>query len=197
MTDNHTASDVRKAALRSQLRRQRNALSGRQQQAAASSAAEILTQHPDWANARSIVLYQAADGELDPSPIAARARAENKLLFLPVINGTGLLAFHPWEKEAQLVVNQYGIPEPVGGTAVAAEQLDIICLPLVGWDERGGRLGMGGGYYDRALAGVSGPSLVGLAHECQQTDDIPLEAWDVRLQFVVTGKALYACQGTR
>ena len=109
MTDKHTASDARKAALRTQLRQQRNALSDHQQQAAASSAAEFLTQHPEWANARSIVLYQAADGELDPTPIAARARTESKQLFLPVINGTGLLAFHPWEEGARLIINQYGI----------------------------------------------------------------------------------------
>jgi 5-formyltetrahydrofolate cyclo-ligase len=64
----------------------------------------------------------------------------------------------------------------------------------VGWDGHGGRLGMGGGFYDRTLSGISGPLLVGLAHENQQVDEIPLENWDIALDYVATDVGLYACQ---
>ena len=70
--------------------------------------------------------------------------------------------------------------------------LDIVFLPVVGWDRRGGRLGMGGGYYDRTLANISGPLLVGLAHDGQQVDDIPRESWDVALDYVATDTDLYS-----
>ena len=58
------------------------------------------------------------------------------------------------------------------------DQLDILFMPLVGWDKRGNRLGMGGGFYDRALEHVSGPLLVGLAHSVQELEKVPNESWD-------------------
>jgi 5-formyltetrahydrofolate cyclo-ligase len=68
-------------------------------------------------------------------------------------------------------------------------------MPLVGWDRQGGRLGMGGGFYDRALAGIKGPLLVGLAHAVQEVPQVPIDDWDVPLDFVVTESALHQCRG--
>jgi 5-formyltetrahydrofolate cyclo-ligase len=73
-------------------------------------------------------------------------------------------------------------------------ELDIIFLPLVGWDRSGGRLGMGGGFYDRTLAKLSGPVLVGLSHAEQEVAEVPREEWDVPLQFVVTDTEMVRCQ---
>ena len=67
-------------------------------------------------------------------------------------------------------------------------------MPLVAWDLQGGRLGMGSGFYDRALAGVSGPLLVGLAHAMQQVSCVPSEAWDIAMDFVVTDNAMHRCK---
>ena len=53
---------------------------------------------------------------------------------------------------------------------------------------------MGGGFYDRTLSGISGPLLVGLAHENQRVDEIPLERWDVALDYVATDVGLHTCQ---
>ena len=64
----------------------------------------------------------------------------------------------------------------------------------MGWDGHGGRLGMGGGFYDRTLSGISGPLLVGLAHENQHVDEIPLENWDIALDYVATDVGLHRCQ---
>lgn len=182
-----------KEALRSGLRQRRNDLSATEQQSAANAAAEFVTQLPGWRTALKVALYLAADGELDPAPIATRARQEDKSLYLPVITTGNALHFHRWRHGAPMATNRFGIPEPTGNEAVPARDMDIIFLPLVGWDVRGGRLGMGGGFYDRSLHGVQGPTLVGLAHECQRVEVIPMQDWDVRLDFIATGHALHTC----
>lgn len=185
-----------KETLRTALRQRRRALAEGEQQSAAEAVAAHVAQLPGWHSARKVALYMAADGELDPTPIAARARREEKTVFLPVITADRRLQFHPWQEGAPLTTNHYGIPEPTGTDPVAIQTLDYIFLPLVGWDERGGRLGMGGGFYDRSLAGVEGVAFVGLAHECQRVPAIPVERWDVRLHFVATGLALHTCLDT-
>ena len=71
-------------------------------------------------------------------------------------------------------------------------------MPLVGFDPEGGRLGMGGGFYDRSLAYRNRhaycrkPALLGLAHECQKVDRLALASWDVPLEATVTDRAWYA-----
>ena len=107
------------------------------------------------------------------------------------------LTFARWQQGAILHPHRYGIPEPpepVGSSPAGG--LDLIVLPLVGWDRRGGRLGMGGGFYDRTLEEVSGPRLLGLGHSCQELETVPLQAWDVRLDFVATDATLLDCRGT-
>jgi len=73
-------------------------------------------------------------------------------------------------------------------------------LPLVAFDQQGERLGMGGGYYDRTFeflrrSGLNKPKLIGLAHDFQQVDAIPTEAWDVPLTAIVTNKGVIKASG--
>lgn len=189
-------SKLSKAQLRTELRQRRQALSPGEQLAAARAAAAFIQQLPDWPGARRIALYLAADGEIDTTELAQLGRSQGKQLFLPVIEQDDHLSFAAWLPDSPLAANRYGIPEPPeDAKRCATNTLDIIFLPLVGWDLQGGRLGMGGGFYDRTLAGASGPVLVGLAHSNQQVDRIPREDWDITLNFIATDTALYLCQG--
>jgi 5-formyltetrahydrofolate cyclo-ligase len=185
-----------KAQLRQELRRRRQALGSSSQLAAAEAATSHITGLPRWPGARRIALYLANDGEIDTTPLGALCRTAGKQLFLPVIDETNLLEFAEWIDGDELVVNRYGIPEPPRHSPRGpATALDIIIMPLVGWDRQGGRLGMGGGFYDRALAGIKGPLLVGLAHAVQEVPQVPGDDWDVPLDFVVTESALHQCRG--
>ena len=189
-------SKLSKAQLRTELRQRRQALGPGEQLAAAQAAATFIQQLPGWPGARRIALYLAADGEIDTTELAQLGRSQGKQLFLPVIEQDDHLSFAAWLPGSRLAANRYGIPEPPGDAKrCATNTLDIIFLPLVGWDLHGGRLGMGGGFYDRTLAGTSGPVLVGLAHGNQQVDRIPREDWDIPLDFIATDTALYCCQG--
>ena len=187
-----------KSSLRKDLRARRKALAANAQTAAAESLTRVLSDHPTWHGAMNIALYMAADGEIDPRPLAQAARGDGKQVFLPVIRDAGLLHFKLWQDDDRLVENCFGIPEPAAtAREIGVNELDIICLPLVGFDKRGGRLGMGGGYYDRSLEALdreTGPLLVGLAHECQRIEQVPLQPWDIRLDAVATESALLICR---
>ena len=184
----------RKIRLRSDLRQRRNTLNSAQQDTAAQALMHSVVTLPNWASAQRIALYLATDGEIDTRALENAARGLAKEIFLPLITNSRL-CFAQWHEEVLLSSNQYNIAEPpADAVRCPASDLDIIFLPTVGWDGHGGRLGMGGGFYDRTLSGISGPLLVGLAHENQQVDEIPLENWDIALDYVATDVGLYACQ---
>jgi 5-formyltetrahydrofolate cyclo-ligase len=187
-------NDNIKARLRGELRDRRRSLAPDQQALAARSLTATVTRLPAWQGARTLALYLAADGEIDTLPLAGLARRERKSLYLPVIQPDDSLRFARWEQDSTLQPNRFDIPEPPAGTPLgSAAEMDIIFLPLVGWNRHGVRLGMGGGFYDRTLAGVSGPLLVGLAHDEQETDVLPRDEWDIALDAVATGTALHIC----
>jgi 5-formyltetrahydrofolate cyclo-ligase len=95
-----------------------------------------------------------------------------------------------------LVKNRYGIDEPAyaPATVMRAAMLDIVLLPLVGFDLEGNRLGMGKGYYDRTFAASRTrwrcPKLLGIAHGLQEVAQLPRAAWDVPLDGIVTERGL-------
>ena len=97
--------------------------------------------------------------------------------------------------------NALGIEEPATPRHQwrRARELDLIAMPLVAFDAAGHRLGMGGGYYDRALAGTAGrrPWRLGLAHACQQLPHVPRRAWDMPLDAILTAEGLRRCHFAR
>lgn len=183
-----------KSILRKKLREQRQALAPDCRAQAAATAATLATGLPTWDTARHIALYWASDGELDPLPLAAACRQQQHHLYLPVLADDNRLTFRRWNADSPLAPNRFGIPEPQPGTPeITPAELDIIFLPLVGWQRDGYRLGMGGGFYDRTLAGCKGPLKVGLGFSCQELEGFRAEHWDVPLDYVLTETALYCC----
>jgi len=103
--------------------------------------------------------------------------------------------FADWTPSQPLRDNRFGIGEPTG-PARALKQLDLLLLPLVGFSDDGGRLGMGGGFYDRTLGALKleeRPLLLGLAYAAQQVEILPMDPWDVRLDGVLTERGLLRC----
>jgi len=186
--------------LRRRLRRARLELSQHQQREHAEAVCQRLLGNGLLHAAKRIALYLPLSGELDPLPIQARLQG-HRHWYLPVLrqHAPGRLWFVRFETGSALKHNRFGILEPVAHhrRIVPPQGLDLILMPLVGFDAQCHRIGMGAGFYDRSLAFLRGrqhwqrPRLIGLAHECQRLDAIEPEPWDLPMDAVVTECALY------
>lgn len=191
-----------RSKLRNELRGKRRALSPQQRSQYAEQFARHFSKTPLFRNSKRIAFYLANDGELDVSGVMAIAWAMGKQCFLPVLMEVHdkRLLFAEYQPDAPLVTNQFGIPEPHVSKkhCFSARQLDLILMPLVGFDTRGNRIGMGGGYYDRSLAYLKirsswyKPVLAGVGYSFQQVDVIASEPWDVPMRYVATELKLLA-----
>ncbi|MBK3874029.1 5-formyltetrahydrofolate cyclo-ligase [Stutzerimonas frequens] len=196
------AEGLSRPALRRKLRHARRQLTPAQQRLAARRLYRQLTHHPQFRRARHIALYLPNDGEIDPRLLLQAAQRRGKATYLPVLNPwpRTRMVFQRVKPGERLRRNRFGIFEPVIRSSRQRRvwALDLLLMPLVGFDGNGGRLGMGGGFYDRSLAYRAmrkkshKPTLLGLAHECQRVDRLPLESWDVALQATVTDQGWYA-----
>ncbi|MFQ6021940.1 MAG: 5-formyltetrahydrofolate cyclo-ligase [Acidiferrobacterales bacterium] len=190
-----------KLELRRALRVKRTALSPAKQARAAEQLAANVTGTEFFQASQRVACYYPNDGEIDTRSIMERIWDLGKTCYLPVVPEArdGTLWFAPVQPDTPLSPNRVGIPEPVvvEDLFVRASMLDLVLLPLVGFDSNGNRLGMGGGYYDRSLAFLREqgdrrrPYLIGLAHDFQRVDQLPESPWDVPLDMVITDKAIY------
>jgi len=192
-----------RSELRKHLRLQRRSLSFEAQQQAAEQLALQLLTHPDLHRARHVAIYLPNDGEIDPRLYMDIARRKGLTFYLPVLHPihNGTLVFSPFSTDVELKPNRFGILEPPfsKGQKRPAWALDAVLFPLVGFDEQGGRLGMGGGFYDRTFAFTRmrprlAPKLIGLAHDFQKVEELPTEPWDIPLHGVVTDRRCYRFQ---
>ncbi|MCC5879724.1 MAG: 5-formyltetrahydrofolate cyclo-ligase [Idiomarina sp.] len=182
-------------ALRQKLKRNRQQLSPAEQAEAASLLVAQLLQTDAVKNAKRIAAYHSFGAELDTGPLLEALLASNKQLCLPVLHpfARGHLLMLDYDQHTPLRMNPYGIAEPVLDCrrVVPIAEIDCLLTPLVGFDLQGNRIGMGGGFYDRTLAGWAQGryqhlQVIGLAHDCQQVASIPCEPWDVPLPMVIT-----------
>ena len=178
--------------LRKLIRTRRKELSKNMQHQASKLLVERLSNHKKIQSSQTIALYLANDGELDPMLFIEWCWQQGKQVYLPVIHPfcSGHLLFLLFEENSVMVKNYFGICEPKLEVSKVCplEQLDVLCTPLVAFDNSGARLGMGGGFYDRTLANWQQHQVypIGLAHDCQQVDAIPVEHWDIPLPEIIT-----------
>ncbi|RAK56224.1 5-formyltetrahydrofolate cyclo-ligase [Phenylobacterium soli] len=135
-----------------------------------------------------VAVYYAQGSELDPTPLAERLAAAGRTVALPAAQARdGRLQFRRWRIGEALEADAVGVPAP--GAAAEAVTPRVVVTPLVAYDARGGRLGQGGGHYDRTLENLraAGPVFVlGLAYAGQAVDEIPMEPHDQRLDAILT-----------
>lgn len=194
-----------RAAVRRRLREQRNELPAASRLAASRAVAEHLAHYPAFAAAKRVAGYWAVRGELPLAHVPAGMRHQGASYFLPLLAAGHSLRFAAWQPGDEIIANRYGIPEPdVGPEAqLDAAELDLILLPLVGFDRCGQRLGSGAGYYDRTLeflrdrAQPATPHLIGVAYAMQKLPTIAAATWDVPLDAVVTEDGIIDCWRAR
>ncbi|WP_261414432.1 5-formyltetrahydrofolate cyclo-ligase [Serratia quinivorans] len=189
--------------IRNQIRQRRRALTSEQQNNFALQTAERIAVHPRIQAAHSIAVFLSFDGELDTRPLIERLWQQAKQVYLPVLHpfSPGNLLFLRYTPETPLVHNRFNILEPQLDVrnVLPVGSLDVVLTPLVAFDSSGQRLGMGGGFYDRTLQNWQhlGPYPIGLAHDCQQVEQLPVEHWDIPLPEIITPSQNWTWQITK
>ena len=193
------AHDPIRQQIRQQMRAMRLALSDEVQTRAANHIREKFTALPVFDGSTNIALYLPMKGEISTLPIIESCWAHGKSVYLPLVHPftRGHLLFQRYMPETPLDIHDYGMQEPKLDVReiLPLHQLDVICTPLVAFDQKGQRLGMGGGFYDRTLACIPRGSkiqVLGLAHDCQGMTRLPSASWDVPLPFILTPTKLWA-----
>ena len=187
-----------KSILRKQLRAARRALHSAEHLSASLAAQRAVMRSPAFAAGKNVAMYLPFDGETATAVLIEAARNRGIRIFLPVIADRRHARLRFSRFEGELRPGRHGIPIPASShRCIGARFLNLIVVPLVGVDPAGRRLGMGGGYYDRALAfrkcrrSWTGPRLVGLAFDRQRTNANFADSWDLQLDCLGTETGLH------
>ncbi len=156
-----------------------------------------------YAAAATVMAYVGVRNEVRTLPLLTAMLIEGKQLVVPFCAEGELRLFRLYDLD-ELRPGHFGIPEPSPALRRLAQRradprsIDLVMVPGVAFDRRGGRIGQGRGYYDRFLARLREDAFTaGLAFECQLFPAVPMEPHDVFLDAVVTEERLYSGRGRR
>ncbi len=181
-----------KAHLRREMKARLEAMPEAHAAGASGAACALLMALPEFTAARAVMLYHPIPGEVDCVPVAEAAWQAGKTVLLPRVT---------WEKrymvalpcasltDEHLRTGRHGLREPTGETPFPPGRIDLIVVPALAFDERGNRLGRGGGFYDRFLAQPDcPPTTCGLAFELQVVGELPVGHHDRPVEILVTDR---------
>jgi 5-formyltetrahydrofolate cyclo-ligase len=179
-------------SLRLDARAARRSLSAAERTRASRTITDRFLNSRHFLGSETLGCYVSTWEEVDTGAIIERAWRANKRVFLPVTTMSGGMRFCETLPETVLARNHFGLWEPLNSAAIELRQLDVVVTPLVAFDDHGNRLGMGGGYFDRAFAFLRQrshwlhPKLIGIAFECQRVEKISPNPWDIPVFRVLT-----------
>lgn len=193
-------ASARRREVRQQLAERRRMLPAAARVAAAQGLRRTLEQLPEYFTDIRVAGYWAVNGELPLNLVIPPLAARGQQFLLPMLQADRQLLFAPWQTGDQVQPNRHGIPEPVDpATRYTPAEVELVLVPLLGFDRHGHRLGYGSGCYDRSFGFLqtrsrpSEPLLVGIAYAFQELPRIETEDWDVSLDFVATENELIDC----
>jgi 5-formyltetrahydrofolate cyclo-ligase len=178
--------------LRIDARKARRSMSAPERARASRQIADRFLNSRYFMRSHTIGCYVSSWDEVDTSAIIERAWRAKKRIFLPVTGAHRTMRFRETIPETELAMNDFGLWEPVSGTSIDVDKLDVVVTPLVAFDSQRHRIGMGGGYFDRTFAFLRNrrywlrPKLIGLAFACQEVPAIAPNPWDIPVFRVFT-----------
>ena|SRR3990167_9651096 len=183
-----------KANIRKDYIKKRKLLSDATQRDASQKLCSNIEMLTIYQNASHIALYQAIDGEISLTPLWEKAVAAGKTCYMPMIHPNDhRLIFLPTSPHAPQKRNTFNILEPDVSPhkAIALQDIDLMILPLVAFNQQGTRLGRGAGYYDKTLQQAKPQYLLGAAYAFQEHTALVADAWDIPLDLIVTETHVY------
>jgi 5-formyltetrahydrofolate cyclo-ligase len=192
-----TSLQEEKQRLRSEMRKKRRDLSTEQVSAWSKLIADHFCSWPIYRSCKAVMFYLATSDEVQTDLIISDALRRRKTVGVPLLGKKyGEMTVAEITSLDDLVVGKYGLkmPAPEKSKCISPALLNLVVVPAVAFDRSGNRLGLGAGYYDRFLLEAGNSVLIGLAWECQLTDQIPNEPHDVRMQYLLTENGLIVCE---
>ena len=178
-----------KKELRSAMYDRLHRLTEAEKNSAGAAVCARLMAHPAYARARRIMAFLNMPDEVSLDALMAQAIADGKEVYVPVCVSRTDIEAARLERLEQAVVGAYGIrTAPEDSPHIAASDLDVILVPGLAFDEKGGRLGHGAAYYDRFLSGKGEAAAIAAAWDVQIVPEVPMEAHDVIMTEIVTDK---------
>jgi len=188
----------KKKELRKKVQELRDSIDPEQRRLLSALVAENLWSVPEFSAAETILFFISFRSEVDTIPMILRALDENRTVCVPCTDSGNKVmeASRIFNLDGDLQLGNYDILEPKGDCMrpVPASDIDVILMPGVAFDLTGGRLGYGGGYYDRFLEKCSPDcTLIAAAFEIQLIDHVPCADHDARIHKIVTEKRIIDC----
>lgn len=183
-----SASAAQKRTIRAEMRARLGAMSTAERQAASGAIRDALRA---WlGGARSVVMFAPMPTEPDVMPLAQELLDRGVVVGFPRVDWeSGEMVARVVRTLAELEVSRGGVREPSADAAVLRAP-DAVLVPGVAFDDRGMRLGRGGGHYDRYLSGIGGARTCGVAFGVQRVERLPRDAWDVSVRALVTERGV-------
>ncbi|WP_161909427.1 5-formyltetrahydrofolate cyclo-ligase [Emergencia sp. 1XD21-10] len=180
---------IRKSAISA-----RDCLGGVQRQELSAKISEHIAVSAEFQEAEIIMLYKGVRGEVRLEKLEQIAEHAGKRIVYPLCTGPGeMIALEPKKKEGAWEKGAYGIMEPVRehSIVVSPEDIDLVICPCTAFDEKGNRMGMGAGYYDRFLPQCVNAVVIAAAFEVQKVERLPVDEWDYPMERVFTEERTY------
>lgn len=145
----------------------------------------------EWNNSNSVMVYLSINSEVMTLPLLTKVIESHKRLLIPKVSNGSIIPLEVGNK-FRVVSGFKNILEPIDGFEYK-DNIDLVIVPVVGFNEKCSRIGYGGGYYDRFLKQGRIRYKVGIAYECQKVDNDFSEEHDIKLDIVITERNLYKC----
>ncbi len=178
------------SSIRSELLLQRKQLNTPQKNFLSDQVCKQILSYFTLSDFSSIATYHAIGKEVDLS----RLIQQSSRLYLPVVKTKNTMQFNQFRSFHDLTKNKYGILEPQNTPSIKLQELELCFVPLVAFDRKGSRVGMGGGFYDRYFefnrCQQKPTILVGIAYDFQEDDTIQSQPWDIPMDMIITNKEI-------
>lgn len=193
LNENETDIIHARAQLRTEKIAARNALSVEERTEKSEQIVKRIISTPEFQRAKKILIYKGYKGEVRLDALEKYVRETGQVLAYPFcVSDTEMLPLVPADENAWRK-GYKGITEPIPerSETLKTSDLDMIICPCTAFDEHGGRMGQGGGFYDRYLEGCNGIQIGLAAFECQKTDTVFSQVWDRSVDMAFTEEKIY------
>ena len=136
----------------------------------------------------TVMVFTSKEKEVNTRPLIMALFGQGNPVVVPIIVKEDYSLRLSYLRDfSALIPSTFGVPEPIGSEIpAAADDIDTIILPMLGFDRKGGRIGYGAGYYDRFLSKNPGLRKIGIAFACQEVDNLPVDENDIRMDAIIT-----------